>query len=185
MKKLTTVLTLVGVMLLGSLALAQDHQIDPKVRSSVNELLSGIEDNGTRRDFEKLGPDAAAVLREIAMDQKQLVTKRSRAASALSYFEDDASKATLNTLVKSENTPTHLRRYSVHSLVALQGDAALETVGPLLAHEDTRVRESVVRSLVKLKTPKAKALLVQRAKVEKTKHLKSMLDLKLKEMKAL
>ncbi|HVE88010.1 MAG TPA: hypothetical protein VND93_34370 [Myxococcales bacterium] len=61
------------------------------VREQVDAFLSAIDTPVTARQWQGLGPDAAAVLMEVASGKKELPTRRARAVDALGVRKDAAA----------------------------------------------------------------------------------------------
>ncbi len=146
-----------------------------KVTQQVHTLLSAPEDVPTPAEWQKLGSDAAEVLRTIALDEKTLVVKRGRAAVALQYFKSDASKQTLVSLVQNDKAFWLLRGKAAKSLVIGYGDAALPHVQPLLGHDHKRLREEAIKAVGLHASAQSRAALSARLPHEKNKHLESLI----------
>lgn len=167
---------LIGMTL--ALALAAPNAMaapSEKVTQQVHTLLSAPEDVPSAAEWQKLGTDAAEVLRTIALDEKTLVVKRGRAAVALQYFKSDASQQTLVTLVQNDKAFWLLRGKAARSLVVSYGDAALTHVQPLLAHDSKRLREEAIKAVGLVASEQSRAVLTARLPQEKSDHLKGLI----------
>jgi hypothetical protein len=146
-----------------------------KVTKQVHVLLNAPEYVPSAQEWKALGPDAAEVLREVALDKKVLVLKRGRAAIALTNFKNADSKAVLTQLVANDKVHWILRGKAAYSMATSFGSASLAHVEPLLAHKNHRMREAAVKAVGLVKTKESKALLEARLKIESKKHIRALL----------
>lgn len=155
------------------------EQATDDVKQRVEVLLSGIEDVPSEEDWARLGDAAVPALVEIARDRKAKVVKRGRAAIGLGNFDTDSSKQALRMLLVDSSTPTLLLRKSMIALARLEGPAAVQPVAKHLDHKSKRVREQAIKTLGGLQTGPARAALGARSQVEKSRHLKEMIETEL------
>jgi HEAT repeat protein len=167
MKQIFAIFALLTLIGAASVAAAQDA----KTVSNIDEMLGGIESSPSADEWKKLGDDAPAVLLKIAGDSKQLATRRARATTALKYFPNADTQKGLNDLLNDDKTPMVVRRRAALSLTAF-GNDSLPVLETYAAHNDKRLRESVIKALGALKTPESKMLLEARLKVEDREYLK-------------
>ena len=157
-------------------ALAGDGKLDPVIVGKVDALLSGIEYVPTRQDWDRIGAEAAAVLRAIAADPKELLARRARAASSLAHFPGGETHSFLSRWVNDDAAPAMLRGKVARALALTAGDAAVPIIEPLLADQNKRLCEAVVKSLASIKTEKSRAALTRRLKVESRPFLKKTIE---------
>ncbi len=179
MKRWLIVLGVVCGLCLTTGAYAQDNT-NPKIESQVRTLLGGFEHVPSMEDWQKLGPGAADVLRQIATDPHELNTRRSRALSALSHFPTPEAKQFLQDFLNNAQQPTLLRRKAVLSLAYGFGPDIIPVIEPFLADQNKRMRESAILAVGNIATPRAKELLEKRLEIEPTNYLKETIEKTLK-----
>jgi hypothetical protein len=153
-----------------------------KLTRQVHTLLNAPEHVPSAAEWQKLGPDAAEVLRSVALDEKTLLLRRGRAATALAYFPSTDSKAALVALVGADRVPWLLRGKAAGALAAAWRAEALAPLAPLLAHDHKRLREAAVKAVGLVETDEARALLEARLAKEKNDSLKKLIQATLARM---
>lgn len=181
MKRTLIMLGLAAVLTCGFDAAAAPSA---QLREQVQVLLRAPEHTPSEKEWKALGPDAAVVLREIALNEKELVLRRGRAASALSYFDTAESRTTLTKLVKDDKAAWLLRGKAAHSLVRLDGEKSLAVVKPLLAHQHKRLREVAIKAIALVPAKASRDLLTARLPNEKNAHLRTVLKAAVKQIDA-
>ena len=177
---------LAASLLIATPAIGQEAPEEPRaersadaVKKRVDVLLSGIEDVPSDEDWARLGDAAVPALVEIVRDRQAKVVKRGRAAIGLGNFDTDTSRQALRMLLVDSTTPSLLLRKSMIALARLEGDGATDAVAKHLDHKSKRVREQAIKTLGELQTAPAQAALGARAKVEKSRYLKDLIDAEL------
>jgi HEAT repeat protein len=151
------------------------------LEAQVDELLEGIEATAKPADWQKLPPEAAAVLSTIARDPKALPTKRARAATALAYFTTaPSSETTLAELVDSDTTEISVRRSAARAYAAGFKEKALPHLQPLASHKNARLREEAVKALAVIPGAASSQLLRERTQIETDPAVKMALESALK-----
>jgi hypothetical protein len=161
-----------------SLTLSVDGAAAPsvKVTKQVHVLLNAPEHVPSAQEWKDLGPDAAEVLRGVALNKKALVLKRGRAAIALTNFKSSESKTVLAQLVSDSNGYWLLRGKAAYAMATSFGSESLSHIQPLLDHDNTRMREAAVKAVGLVKTKESKTLLEARLKVESEKHIRTLIN---------
>ncbi len=150
-------------------ARADEAPVDPAAKERVAHLLNGWE--RVPKPAELLRePDLDRVLVALYEDGNLPGHVRARAISSMSVLPADNVRvnALLPKLVADEKLNPTMRRTAVRSIVALKGAAALETVRPLLGHEDALLRRATIEALapIAVEAPEVKLALEERVKVE-------------------
>ena len=183
MKQMLTVMVLaIGLVVCGLASPAFGQDVDPKVVSQVETLLSGFEYVPTKADWDRVGPQAAVVLRKIAADTGAKKVQRARAISSLMFFPQSTTQTFLTSLIGEEGQPLVLRRKALRSLANGFGDRAIPTVEPFLSSKDAHLRKTAIKALGSIKTDKSRQLLQARLKVETSKVVKETIEKTLKKM---
>jgi HEAT repeat protein len=155
-----------------SQALAQDGAAP---RSQVEALLGGIEYVPSAQQWQALGSEGEAALRQIAADTTAPRTRRGRALSALAHFPSPETRALVQSVLADPGAPILVKRKALRTATVAFGDQGLALVQPFLAHENKRLRESAILAVGKLKTPQARELLEARLTAEPAPYLKEVL----------
>src|SRR5512145_2798450 len=138
-------LVMVGLALALGTSFTASAEPTAQLRERIGVMLRAPEYTPTEAEWKALGPDAVAVLREIALDEKVLVLRRGRAAIALGYFKTDSSREALTRLVVDEDAPWLLRGKAGHAMASAYGKDSLPLLEPLLAAKHRRLREAAVK----------------------------------------
>jgi len=117
------------------------------VREQVDTFLSTIDTPVTAQQWQALGPDAAAVLMEIASTRTHLPTRRARAVEALGMRKDAAAAALVSGLVAAAGEPRAVRMAAVRALPQVARDRAQATLAPLLQDRDLHLRAAAAGAL--------------------------------------
>lgn len=177
MKRLLTVVGLVlGLALCGLASPVSAQDQDQKVVSQVEALLAGFEYVPKKEDWDRIGPAAAPVLRQIAADPNAKKVQRARAISSLAYFPQSTTQTLLKTIIAEETQPKVLRRKALRSLANGFGVKAITTIEPFLSSKDTQIRETAVLALGSIKSDKCKTLLKAQLKVESSALVKETIQ---------
>lgn len=193
MKRMITAMGLALLMLVGGLAapawahdgdaVKEPHEVDKKLAVQVKELIAGLEYAPTREDWEKIGPEAADVLRHIAADPTASASTRARAISSLGYFPEANTESFLSTILAADDQPSLLRRKALRALAFGFGEKALPQITPYLSNEDKRMRESAIRAVGLLKVDAARETLKARLPQEPSSYLQETIRKTLTEMR--
>jgi HEAT repeat protein len=145
------------------------------------EVLSMIDVVPTRAQLTAAGAgENGEVLVEIARDIAATSYVRSRAASALSLYDEPATRASLVSLI--EDTKLNDREVRIQAIAAysvLEGRAALPKLALLLNDTEPQIRAAAVRGLVRTKSEEARALLQKRLQEENVPAIRSLITRKL------
>jgi HEAT repeat protein len=144
-------------------------------RSQVEALLGGIEYVPSAQQWQALGPQGEATLRQIAADPATPRSRRGRALSALAHFPSPETRLLFERLLADEQQPVLLRRKALVAAANAFGPQALPTLQPYLQHPDQRLRESAALAISAIHTPEARALLQERLLVEDAPWLREAL----------
>lgn len=158
--------------------------VDQELKSQVLAMLSGFEHFPSAEAWSKLPKDALKVLKSVAADREQWPTRRSRAVIALGYFPQYDVRRFLEGLLRIDDPIAPLlRRKAIRSLARAFGDQAIRIIQPYLKDEDFFVRETVIKSLGSIGTPKAIALIHDYKTVATTPVMLKTIDRVLKDVK--
>jgi HEAT repeat protein len=166
---------LIGLTFSLALALPASAAPSAKVEQQVQVLLSAPEHVPTAAEWQKLGPDAADVLRTVALDSKTLVLKRGRAAAALGFFKSESSKQVLIAIAADTKAPWLLRGKAARTLASSWQNESLPVVQPLFSSDNKRRRAAAVKALGLVPTKESRQLLTSRSKVEKDAYVRDLI----------
>jgi HEAT repeat protein len=145
----------------------------PDVRALI-AMLGGFEEGPTPAEWRALGPAVVPLLARIADDRDQLGAIRIRAVHTAGHFATPASRALLRRAARAPEPM--IAREGALALGRAFGADALRDVAPLLAHDDTAVREAAIRALSAIDTASARERLRARLPREADAVLRSMID---------
>ena len=129
-------------------------------RDSVNALLNAYEDAHADRDaWKRLGPAVRPQLVQLLNDPNEAVTRRARAAEALSYVAGPAERALLETTAADRSLHRLIRMGAVSALANAEGTAAVAQLIGLLEDPERGVRARAIDALARLGTPAARSAL--------------------------
>lgn len=146
-----------------------------ELRQRINVMLGAPEYAPSAKEWTALGPDAAEVLREIALNRKILVLKRGRAATALGFFKTESTRLALSQLVGEQRGAWLLRGKAARALAHAYGAEALPVIQPLLASQHKRVREVAILAIATVPVLQSRSILVKRLPLEKNAHVRAVL----------
>ena len=140
----------------GDEATADKRDLEEKV---VFEL-SGYHHFPSRSDLDELGAPAeiSRLLREMARDSSRRPSLRLRAVDALAYYTDDQTREFLRSLLEEPSADLEsselrvvnlMRHHAIVSLAKAHDGDAVDTLAPLLDHDDVQLRLTVVSALAK------------------------------------
>ena len=147
---LTLTLALGGVPEAASKAQRGAGQPAGDLRERVETFLATIDTAVTERQWRELGPDAAALLMEIASARDQLPTRRARAVEALGMRQDAGAARLVSGLVTAASAPRAVRLAAVRAVPRLSRASAQVTLAPLLQDADVQVRAATAGALATL-----------------------------------
>lgn len=120
--------------------------------------LSGYHAFPTRAELDAIA-DADTItrmLRRFATSTDQRPSMRTRAVDALGYYDDAETREFLEALIEepsssgaSERVADLMRHHAITSLAKAHGDAAVETLAPLLDSDDFQIKMTTVVALAK------------------------------------
>lgn len=165
-------------------------------RTRVERMLSAYETTATRGELLKLHPRVDQILLDIVAFPSSRVLARTRAICALALFPTDQTRAALKQVIarcdKQVRRPTRKGAEVSTSLPLLDlqqalsayaraaGPAAVATVAPYLSYPNRDVRATAALATRLTRSPKARALLLARQKVEPQAMVKVQLGRQLK-----
>jgi HEAT repeat protein len=138
----------------------------PELAKEVQAMLEGNPRIPTEEDWKRVGPNALAVLEEVAHDSAAAMPQRLRAVACMSQVNNPLAVASLRRMVLDEKEDVNLRAAGAQSLAFRAGNSELATLLPLLAGRDAVLREAAARALGQLSSPEAKQALETRLEVE-------------------
>ncbi len=165
---------------------------DQKPIDRIRFLLSGYEYFPTRDDLDKVGSaeEISTLLRQLASEPTNRPTLRLRAVDALGYYEDETTRAYLETLIEAPKTEAKdkvtrrtnklLRHHAITSIARAHGENALSTLEPLLVHEDVQLKMTAISAIGKHTGKRGKERLQALAKTVKNPVVKRELRKHLK-----
>ena len=118
-------------------------------RAQVRQMLSGIEDVPSARDWQRLGPDVLPVLMALYQDADEPNYVRLRAVGATAAFDRPAVRTFLLAVATVEGQRDLFVREAVLGLGRAFGAAAVRDVAPFLDHAEPIVREGAAAVLVR------------------------------------
>jgi HEAT repeat protein len=129
---------------------------DAEIRSRVNTYLGSIDTPISARQWQALGPRAAAVLKETALNPQALPSRRARAISALSIVGGQEEADTVSTLSRSPQEPFVVRLAALRATGKMvPTDRLLPILKPVLeGAKDQRLRRAAAEVLTR-KIPEA------------------------------
>jgi hypothetical protein len=134
---------------------------DPSVASKVNAILDAHHFIPMWEDWVKVAGDAAglSVLVKVAKDGKELLIRRQRALSGLSYFPTPETIATAEALLVNTQLSHRIRGSAARAFARLKGVEAVASLTGFLTAPNARFREAVIKALGTIKDPTAIAAL--------------------------
>ena len=128
-----------------------------EVRRRVEVLLSGYEHVPSASDWERAGPPAMVgeALVELARQDDARPSTRARAVSSMRHAPTPEVRQYLLATVRDAHAVPLLRRKAIQSLGAVEGDAALPVIRPLLLDPDPFNREAAIRGIAEVGTKAA------------------------------
>jgi hypothetical protein len=182
MQKMTSLMAMIAVSIcmFATPALAQaDNQ---KALSQVEALLAGYEFVPDKKDWDRVGPAAVAILKDIASDPARKKVQRARAVSSLAFFPQSDTQSFLTRLLQEDAQLMTLRRKAMRALAFGFGAASIDSIKPYLSSSDSHLRATAIKSFGVIKTDQSKSLLSARLKVEPSKVLRQSIEKTLVEM---
>ena len=169
MKRMIAVLGLVATFGVGLHANAEPSA---ELRDQVNVMLSAPEYAPSEREWLALGPDAAQVLRDVALNRKVLAVKRGRAATALSYFKEESTRLVLTQLVSADKEAWLVRGKAARALTKGFGEQSLQAVQVLLKDPQKRLREAAVKAIADVASEASRRILQAHLTKEPARYLR-------------
>jgi HEAT repeat protein len=158
MRRLIKVLSLAVAIFASAPALAAPDQL--------LEILSMIDVRPTREQLLEAGSGAhGEVLAEIALDRTRSRYVRTRAASSLSFFDDENAKSALSRVIDGADD-AEVRIQAIAAFGVVEGKKAVPRLSVLLADQHPEVRAAAVRALVRTRAPEVGSLLAARLAVD-------------------
>lgn len=179
MKRMVIVAGFVAAM---SCVASASAEPTPELRQRVQLMLRAPEHTPTAKEWKALGADAAVVLREVALNDKVLILRRGRAASALVHFDSSESRTALTQLVTNEKSAWLLRGKAARALVTLDGEKSLTVIQPLLAASHKRLREAAIKAIALVPAKASRDMLTARLPKEKNAHVRGVLERAVKDI---
>jgi len=143
--------------------------------TNIDALLDEVETVPTREAWLALGPEVAHTLRHVVNDPKELGHRRANALYALGFFPSPENRQVLERILNNERTTDTMRRGALHSLAVAYGEDVVPTLEVYVKHTNYHFRETAVRALSTIGTPRARLILEDRLDIEPSKNLKVMI----------
>jgi hypothetical protein len=106
---------------------------DDEVQQRVQAYLGTIDTPIPAARWRELGPRAGTALQQIALDPKEMPSRRAKAVSGLSLSAPDQAGPVLTKLAADESQSVSIRIAAVHGMAAISTpEAAAQKVSPLL-----------------------------------------------------
>jgi len=122
---------------------------DEQIRQRIETYLRSIDTPIRAAQWRALGPRGAAILEQIAQDERTLPTRRAKAIDGLAAIGSPTAPATMLRLARDEQTPLAVRLSAVRGaarvLPANQVTAALQPI--LEGAKDAHVRRAAAEAL--------------------------------------
>ncbi len=125
------------------------------VKDRLKMLLSDRHYHPSEKAVKDLGPAVTSALREIAMDESELIFRRVRAVYALGYFDDDDTSLFLQNAASVRDQLPAVRWSAIRSLARSRGDDAVGFISGYLKDDNRFTRRVAGISLKKIGTPRA------------------------------
>ncbi len=150
MRRLTAVFA-ITVIVLAAVSGAEEKSAKEKLMF----LLSDRHYHPSEKEVKDLGPAVTSALREIAMDESELIFRRVRAVYALGYFDDDDTSLFLQNAASVRGQLPAVRWSAIRSLARSRGDDAVGFISGYLKDDNRFTRRVAGISLKKIGTPRA------------------------------
>ena len=136
------------------------------LRTRVEALLQESDAFLREADWRRLGPDALAVLVEVASDPNVPSAWRARAVASMGLVAHPEAVSRLHALLDDPGTHPTLRAHAAFALALRSGPEALSTLLPHLQDGQQQVREAVALAIGRLGSVEAQKALEERLPVE-------------------
>jgi hypothetical protein len=136
------------------------------LRTRVEALLQDPDAFLREADWRRLGPDALAVLVEVASDPNVPSAWRARAVASMGMVDHPEAVQRLHSLLEDPGTHPTLRAHAAFALALRSGPDSLSTLLPHLQDGQQQVREAVALAIGRLGSIEAQKALEERLPVE-------------------
>ncbi len=136
------------------------------LRTRVEALLQDPDAFLREADWRRLGPDALAVLVEVASDPNVPSAWRARAVASMGMVDHPEAVQRLHALLEDPGTHPTLRAHAAFALALRSGPDSLSTLLPHLQDGQQQVREAVALAIGRLGSVEAQKALVERLPLE-------------------
>ena len=145
------------------------------VTAKVNIILDTHHLIPTRADWVRVAGDAAGLreLIRVAKDNKELLIRRQRALTGLSYFPTPDAIAATESLVTNTTLSHRVRGSAARAFATQKGKAAVSTLAGLLNDPNHRLRESLIKALGSIQDTTAMSALRAHLASESKTYLKA------------
>lgn len=163
---------LTAVLVAGTAGVASALMSEPApsssaaLRARVEALLQDPDPFPREADWKPLGPDALAVLLQVAADPKVPSAWRARAVTSMGLVDHPDAVEHLHALLDDPGTHPTLRAHAAFALALRSGPEALSTLLPHLQDRQQQVREAVALAIGRLGSVEAQKALEERLPVE-------------------
>lgn len=136
------------------------------LRARVEALLQDEDVYQHEADWKPLGPDALAVLVQVAADPNVPSAWRARAVASMGFVENPEAVERLHALLDDPGTHPTLRANAAFALALRSGPEALSALLPHLQDGQQQVREAVALAIGRLGSVEAQRALEERLPAE-------------------
>ncbi len=168
MKKLTQILTILGLFIVTSTATAQDFDPTDKPvivqQEQVQFLLTSIHEVPSRTALNEVASDPKAILMELVETRQGFI--RDRALLALGHYADGQVWSLYASLLNDSASPEAMRHKLMMRTAEVFGESALDMVVPYLSHGDVQMRLTAVAALQSMNSVAARSELAERLDAE-------------------
>lgn len=138
----------------------------PALRARIEALLQDPSPTPREADWKPLGPDALAVLVQVASDPNVPSAWRARAVASMGLVDHPEAVSRLHALLDDPGTHPTLRAHAAFALALRSGPEALSALLPHLQDGQQQVREAVALAIGRLGSIEAQKALEERLPVE-------------------
>lgn len=136
------------------------------LRARIEVLLQEPDAFPREADWKRLGPDALAVLLEVAADPNVPSAWRARAVYSMGLIDHPEAVSRLHALLDDPGTHPTLRAHAAFALALRSGPESLSALLPHLQDGQQQVREAVALAIGRLGSVEAQKALEERLPVE-------------------
>ena len=144
-------------------------------RARVEHALLAIDSPAPATYWQQLGGEGLRSLEAILNDGQAPLGLRRRAVYAARHY-GEAARSLLTARLHDTREDQIVRRYAALAMAEGLGMASLDTLAPMLSHEEAGMREGVVIALSHLRNARARQLIEARRRVEQDRVVRLAID---------